>query len=398
MQIKQSISDFENDMKAWRQDFHAHPELGFTEHRTSKIVADKLREWGIETHTGIGQTGVVGVLHGEQGHNGPSIALRADMDALPIEEADQNLAYRSQVPGVMHACGHDGHTAMLLGAARYLAATRNFAGTVLFIFQPAEEGLGGASAMMKDGLFERFPADKIFALHNAPGHPLGSFSWCDGPAMATTDRFEITITGVGGHAAAPHLTVDPIFIASQIVLALQGLVSRNTDPFEACVVSIGQIVAGNAFNVIPQELYLQGTTRTFERAIRDRLEQSIGDVARGIASAQGASADVKYHRIMPVLINHKTETALAAEVAASIVGAENVVHSKPLLASEDFAYMLEQRPGSYLHIGQQQDGHTSAGVHNPHYDFNDALLPIGASYFAALVERSLPMTVPNETT
>jgi amidohydrolase len=355
------------------------------------IVADQLRQWDIAVHTGIGKTGVVGVLHSRSGHNGPSLALRADMDALPIVEADDTLAYRSQTAGVMHACGHDGHTTMLLGAARYLAQTRNFSGTVYFVFQPAEEVLGGAPAMLADGLFERFPTDRIFALHNAPDLPIGTFGWCMGPAMATTDRFEITVKGIGGHAAAPHLTIDPIFVASQIVLALQGLVSRNTDPLEAAVVSIGQISAGNVFNVIPQELYLQGTTRTFNPAIRDRLERSIGEVSRGIAAAQGASADIAYHRIMPVLVNPEAETRFAAEAAAAIVGEANVIAQKPMLASEDFAYMLKARPGAYLQIGQKQDGHTPAMVHNPRYDFNDAILPIGASYFSELVERSLPI-------
>ncbi len=390
MNIKPSIAAFHDDMTAWRRDFHAHPEIGFEEVRTSGIVADKLRAWGIEVHTGIGKTGVVGVLRSRDGHNGPSVALRADMDALPIHEADETLAYRSQRPGTMHACGHDGHTTMLLGAARYLAETRNFSGTVYFVFQPAEEGLGGGKAMLEDGLFERFPADSIYAVHNAPDIPFGTVAWCKGAAMATTDRFEITVQGTGGHAAAPHRSIDPIFIASQIVLALQGLVSRNTDPLEAAVVSIGQITAGNAFNVIPAELYLQGTTRTFNPAIRDRFERSVAEVAQGIARAQGAVADVVYHRIMPVLINHAAETEFAALAAAAVVGADHVVEHRPLLASEDFAYMLEQMPGAYLQIGQKQDGHTPAMVHNPRYDFNDAILPIGASYFAEIVERSLP--------
>lgn len=389
MNIKAPIAAFHDEMTAWRHDFHAHPEIGFEEVRTSGIVAEKLRNWGIEVHEGIGKTGVVGVLRSQDGHNGPSVALRADMDALPILEADETLTYRSQKPGTMHACGHDGHTTMLLGAARYLAATRNFSGTVYFVFQPAEEGLGGGKAMLDDGLFERFPADSIYAIHNAPDIPFGTIAWCKGPAMATTDRFEITVKGIGGHAAAPHRSIDPIFIASQIVLALQGLVSRNTDPLEAAVVSIGQITAGNAFNVIPAELYLQGTTRTFNPAIRDRFERSIIDVAQGIARAQGGDAEVKYHRIMPVLINRPAETDFAAGAAAAVVGAGHVVEHRPLLASEDFAYMLEQRPGAYLQVGQKQDGHSPAMVHNPRYDFNDAILPLGASYFAEIVERAL---------
>lgn len=391
MNIKEPIAAFHEDMTSWRRDLHAHPELGFEEVRTSAFVAEKLRSWGMEVHEGIGKTGVVGVLHGRSGHNGATVALRADMDALPITEADQALPYRSRTPGVMHACGHDGHTSMLLGAARYLAQTRDFSGTAYFVFQPAEEGLGGGAAMLADGLFERFPADRIYAIHNAPDRPLGTFAWCAGPAMATTDRFEITVNGVGGHAAAPHLAVDPIFIASQIVLALQGLVSRNTDPLEAAVVSIGQITSGNAFNVIPAQLYLQGTTRTFNPAVRDRFERCICEVARGIAQAQGGNAEVSYHRIMPVLINQAAETAFAAEAAASIVGPENVVEHRPMLASEDFAYMLEARPGAYLQIGQKQEGHSPAMVHNPRYDFNDEMLPIGASYFAEIVERSLPL-------
>lgn len=389
MNIKQPIAAFHDEMTAWRRDFHANPELGFEEVRTSGIVAEKLRSWGIETHANVGRTGVVGVIHGRTGHDGPSVGLRADMDALPIEEADPTLPHRSKIPGRMHACGHDGHTTMLLGAARYLAETRNFSGTVYLVFQPAEEGLGGASAMLADGLFERFPADRLYALHNAPQLPIGTFAWCNGPALATTDRFEIIVKGVGGHGAAPHMSIDPIFIASQIVLALQGLISRNTDPLEAAVVSIGQITSGNAFNVIPAELYLQGNTRTFNPAVRDRFEHTLGEVARGIARAQGADAEVRYHRIMPVLVNHVAETKLAADVAASIVGETNVCQHPPMLASEDFAYMLEARPGAYLQIGQGQDGHTPAMVHNPRYDFNDAILPIGASYFAEIVERSL---------
>ncbi len=390
MPVINTIASLHDEMTAWRRDFHMHPEIGFEEVRTSQVVAERLQSWGIEVHREIGKTGVVGVLHGKNGASGKSVGLRADMDALPILEANEDKAYRSTKPGTMHACGHDGHTTMLLGAAKYLAESRNFDGTVYFIFQPAEEGLGGGLAMCDAGLFEKFPADRVFAVHNAPHLPLGSVGWCAGRAMAAGDRFEIWVKGKGSHGAFPHAGIDPVFIGCQIVGALQGLVSRNTDPLEAAVLSVGEIRGGNAFNVVPDEVYLCGTTRMFDPGIRDRMESQIEAVADGIARAQGAKVAYKYTRVFPTLVNDAAETDFGRKVAEEVVGADKVAEKGPTTGAEDFAFMLEQRPGAYLWLGQAQDGHNAAPVHNPHYDFNDNLLPIGATWFSRVVETALP--------
>ncbi|MEZ5930354.1 MAG: M20 aminoacylase family protein [Alphaproteobacteria bacterium] len=388
MAIINRIAEFQEDMTAWRRDFHAHPELGFQETRTSAVVADKLRAFGFdEVHTGIAKTGVVGVLRGSDGDD--AIGLRADMDALPIEETT-GKAYASTEKGKMHACGHDGHTTMLLGAARYLAETRNFKGTAYFIFQPAEEGEGGGRVMVEEGLFERFPMSQVYGMHNWPGRPVGSFAMRTGPIMAATDQFWIQVRGKGGHAAAPHLCLDPLVTAAQIVLAMQTIMSRNADPVEQGVVSVTQIHGGDTLNVIPELATLSGTARSFTPEIRTLLEQRIRDIPGHIARAHGIEAEVDFRRGYPPTINSEAETALAAEAAAEIAGADKVERdTPPVMGGEDFAYMLEQKPGSYIFIGNGGDESTPM-LHNPGYDFNDETLPHGASYWARLVERLLP--------
>jgi len=390
MAIKQQIAAFQDELIGWRRDFHAHPELAYQEVRTSALVAERLAAMGLEVHRGLGGTGVVGVLQG-RGGAGATIGLRADMDALPITEANR-FDYASTVPGRMHACGHDGHTTMLLGAARYLAETRAFAGTVCFIFQPAEEGGAGAQRMIEDGLFERFPCRQVFGLHNWPGLPAGSFGIHSGPVMAAADRFEITITGRGGHAALPHHTVDAIVAGAQMVTALQTLVSRNTDPVDGAVVSVTMIQGGSAFNVIPAEATLTGSTRSFRPETRDRLEAGIKRIAGGIATALGAEAEVRYRRCYPPTVNSAPEAALAAAVARQMVSRPEQVLTDlaPAMLAEDFAFMLEQRPGCYLWLGQGS-GPDSCMVHHPGYDFNDQILTLGASYWATLVETALPL-------
>jgi amidohydrolase len=393
MPINNRIAAFHDDMTAWRRDLHAHPELGFEEFRTSDFVAAKLAGFGIEVHRGLAGTGVVGVLRGQEpvgaAGAGPRIGLRADMDALPMQE-ENDFAHRSTVPGRMHGCGHDGHTTMLLGAARYLAETRNFAGTVHFIFQPAEEGKGGGRRMVEEGLFEQFPCDAVYGLHNWPDLPLGQIAVRTGPMMAAADRFEIAVRGRGGHGAMPHHTVDPVVVAAQIVTALQGLVSRSTDPLDQAVISVTMIHGGSTFNVIPEEVTMGGTVRTFRPETRDRIEAGIGRVVRGIAEALDARAELAYVRSYPALVNSAAETDFAGEVAAKIVGPANVVRDRdPNMGAEDFSFLLQRRPGSYIWLGQ--GGKPGACmVHNPRYDFDDEILPIGASYWAALVETALP--------
>lgn len=388
MPIINSIAAMQDEMTAWRRDIHEHPELGFEEHRTAALVAEKLASWGIEVTTAVGKTGVVGTLRGLS-PDGPTIGLRADMDALPIEEAN-DLPYKSRNPGVMHACGHDGHTAILLGAAKYLAETRNFAGTVHFIFQPAEEGLAGAQAMIDDGLFERFPCEQVYGLHNWPQLAAGSIAVRPGPIMAAADRFDIVVTGRGGHGAMPHLSVDPVVIGAQIVTALQTLVARSADPLKSAVVSVTRFDAGKAYNVIPADVKLGGTVRTFDPKIRDMIEAGMARIATGVAEAMGGGADVVYRRGYPATVNHERESALAADVAAKVVGEDRVVRDpEPVMGAEDFSFMLEQRPGCYIWLGQA-GGPSKAMVHNPGYDFNDAVLPVGASWFANLVETLQP--------
>jgi len=387
MPIINSIAALEEEMTEWRRDFHMHPELAYQEVRTSGKVAEMLESWGIEVTKGLGKTGVVGVIKGSG--DGPSIGLRADMDALPIDEMN-DTPWKSQNAGVMHACGHDGHTTMLLGAAKYLAETRNFNGTVNVIFQPAEEGYAGAKAMMDDGLFEKFPCDQVYGLHNWPQMPAGSIAAVPGPIMAAADKFDITVRGRGAHGAMPQNGVDPIVIGSQIVTALQSLVSRSKDPIETAVISITMFHAGAAFNVIPEEAVLSGTVRTFNPDVQDMIEAGMKRIAEGIASGMGGSADVDFRRGYPATVNHDAQTQLAADVAGGIVGPENVRDDlDPTMGGEDFAFMLNEKPGCYLWLGQG-GGASSENVHHPQYDFNDSVLPIGASVLARLVEELQP--------
>ncbi|WP_445679743.1 M20 aminoacylase family protein [Radicibacter daui] len=387
MPVLNRIADFHDEMTAWRRDFHMHPELGFEEVRTSGIVAEKLKGWGIETHTGIATTGVVGVIRGNRG-DGPTIGLRADMDALPMQEENE-FGHKSLNPGKMHGCGHDGHTTMLLGAARYLAETRNFRGSVVVIFQPAEEGGGGGRRMVEEGLFDRFPCDQVYGMHNWPQMPFGTAGIIDGPIMAAADLINITVRGTGAHAAMPHLGIDPVVVASHIVTALQTLVSRTTDPLDSAVISVTKLNAGSAHNVIADNAVLGGTVRTFKPATRDAMEAGIRRVAENVAMAFGASAEVEYRRNYPPTINEKLATETAARAATRVVGEENVLRDlAPSMGGEDFAFMLEAKPGNYIWLGQA-GGPSACNVHNPKYDFNDALLPLGASYWAALVEETL---------
>jgi amidohydrolase len=389
MPIVNRIAALHGDITEWRHDIHAHPELLYDVHRTAGVVAEKLRSFGCdEVVTGVGKTGVVGVIHGRQpAHGGIKvIGMRADMDALPITEAT-NLPYQSTTPGKMHACGHDGHTAMLLGAARYLAETRNFAGTAVVIFQPAEEGGAGGKAMLEDGLMERFGVGEVYGMHNYPGLPLGQFGIRPGPIMAAADHLVIDIEGVGGHAARPHLTVDTVVVGAQIVNALQSIVSRNVDPLQSAVVSICMFHAGNADNVIPQTAQLNGTARSLTTAVQDLVEKRVHEVVEGVARLHGAKASVSYRRNYPVLRNHEQQTRFAAAVAGEVVGDSRVdVAFPPVMGAEDFSFMLESRPGAFIFVGNGD----SAGLHHPAYNFNDDVIPIGTSYWVKLVETALP--------
>jgi hippurate hydrolase len=375
------IDGYADELTAIRRDLHAHPEIGFEEQRTSGIVAEKLESWGIEVHRGLGITGVVGVIRGRS-DNGRRIGLRADMDALPMQEAT-NLPYRSTIPNRFHGCGHDGHTTMLLGTARYLAETRNFDGTAILIFQPAEEGVGGARAMLRDGLFQKFPCDELYALHNAPDLQPGQVTVLPGPAMAGADFFDITVKGYGSHGAMPHYAKDPVVIAMTLGQALQTIVSRNADPLEAAVVSITQFHAGSAYNVIPDDAKLAGTIRTFSDKIRNLARERMRAICAGIATSFGVEIDVDIRDIFTVLDNHKAQTDVVAEVAKEVVGADKVSLSpKPKMGSEDFADMLRAVPGSYFWLGHEGN----VPVHNPGFIFDDKILPVGASLLARLVE------------
>lgn len=390
MPIVNRISEFQPEITVWRRELHAHPELMYEVHRTAEFVAAKLREFGCdEVATGIGRTGVVGRIKGRKPAQGDGIkvvALRADMDALPIEE-ETGAPYRSTVPGRMHACGHDGHTAMLLGAARYLTETRNFAGEAVVVFQPAEEGGAGAAAMLDDGLVEKYGIDEIYGMHNSPGMAVGTFALRAGPAMASTDHVDIEIEGAGGHAAAPHKAIDPVLAGSQLIVALQSIVSRAADPLEAVVISICQFKAGDARNVIPQTATLIGTVRTLTPQMRDMVEKRVREVAAGIATQSGAKIAVDYRRGYPVLVNHAGQTDIAAQVAGEIVGHGRVsLGIPPLMAAEDFAYMLQARPGAFIFLGNGD----SAGWHHPAFDFNDDAIVFGTSYWVRLVETRLP--------
>jgi hippurate hydrolase len=386
MPIVNRVADLAGEIAEWRHHIHAHPELLFDVHRTAATVADMLTTFGCdEVVTGIGRTGVVGVIRGERGASSRTIGLRADMDALPIEE-ETNLPYRSRSPGKMHACGHDGHTAMLLGAARRLAETRNFAGAAVVIFQPAEEGGAGAMAMIDDGLMDEFGVEQVYGMHNWPGSPVGSFSLRKGPLMASADEITITIEGKGGHGALPHLCIDPVMAGAQIILALQTIASRNVDPLDACVVSITRFQAGTANNIIPQTAWLNGTVRTLRPATRAKVEKRIHEIAAGLAEASGASARVEYRRGYPPTINHEAQTDFAAGVARKVAGDAHVdANTPPTMGAEDFSFMLEARPGAFIFIGNGD----SAGLHHPSYDFNDDVLPYGMSYWVELVETAL---------
>jgi len=390
MTPKPRISELHGALTEIRRDLHAHPEIGFEEHRTSDIVAAKLASWGIEVHRGLGGTGVVGVVRGRRSVGGNrAIGLRADMDALPMEEAN-DLAYRSQTPNRMHACGHDGHTTMLLGAAQYLAETRDFSGTVHLIFQPAEEGLAGAKAMLDDGLFERFPCDAIYGIHNSLDMPLGQVRALTGTALAAIDYFSVKLHGRSAHGAHPHQGVDTVAIAAQVIGVLSTLPSRHVDALDSAIISIGQIHGGTSDIVIPEIVELRGSVRTLKPDVRDRVEMLFHRAVHATAEAQGGTAEIGYRRAYPATINTATEVEHAAAAAAEIVGVASVEREgHPLLAGEDFAFMLEHVPGAYLLFGQRGPVRGGTPVHNPAYDFNDDLLPIGASYLAAIAEREL---------
>jgi hippurate hydrolase len=387
MPIKNRFAEMLPQITEWRRDIHTHPELLFDCHRTAALVADKLRAFGCDdVVTGLATSGVVGVIHGRAQSSGKVVGLRADMDALPINETT-GLDYASQTPGKMHACGHDGHTAMLLGAAQYLCETRGFDGTVVVIFQPAEEGGGGAKVMCDAGLMDRFGIQEVYGMHNWPGVPLGSFAIRPGPFFAATDIFEITVTGRGGHAAKPHETIDPIVMSAQLVSLLQSIASRNADPTEQLVVSVTSIESSStAFNVIPTSVHLKGTVRTLSPDMRDLAEARMTAICDGLASSMGGQVALDYQRNYPVMVNHPEQTDFVADVARRVSGA--CAEAPLVMGGEDFAYMLEERPGAYILVG---NGDT-AMVHNPEYNFNDEAIPAGCSWWAELVEQRMPLT------
>lgn len=377
-----------DEMTEWRRDIHQHPELKFEENRTSDLVAAKLEEFGIEIHRGLAKTGVVGTI---RNGDGPSIGLRADMDALPLEEKN-TFKHASSNPGKMHACGHDGHTAMLLGAAKHLAASKNFKGTVNLIFQPAEEGGGGGELMIKEGLFEMFPVDSVYGLHNWPGMPAGTFGVGSGPFMAAADMFDLTINGRGGHAALPDQCIDPIVVASQVVSALQTITSRNTHPVDSVVISVTQIHAGDAYNVIPDSVRMRGTVRTFQTETRDKIPSSMLRVAEGVCAAYGTTCELNYMSGYPATINSVPETEISAKAVVDLLGEDKIIRNPtPCMGAEDFSYMLEARPGCYVWLGiGPGKGEAGCMLHSSRYDFNDDVLTTGASYWVKLVENELP--------
>ncbi|MCU9838538.1 M20 family metallopeptidase [Ruegeria sp. WL0004] len=385
MPIKNRLAEMHAEITEWRRDIHRHPEILYETHRTSAMVADKLRSFGCdEVVTGIGRTGVVGVIRGKSDTAGRVVGLRADMDALPMQE-QTGLDYASDIPGAMHACGHDGHTAMLLGAAKYLAETRNFDGTAVVIFQPAEEGGNGAEAMVKDGMMDRFGVQEVYAMHNNPGLAAGLFKIRPGPLLAAADTFEIHLEGRGGHAAKPHDTVDTTVMLSQMIVALQTVVSRNTDPILQAVLSVTSVeTSSKAFNVIPQAATIRGTVRTHSGEMRDLIERRLGEVVQGIAATFGGKAEVNYERGVPVTVNAEEQTRHAAEVAELVSG--GCGEAAMVMGGEDFSFMLEARPGAFIMIGNGP----SAGLHHPEYNFNDEIIPAGCSWFAEMVERRMP--------
>jgi amidohydrolase len=387
MPMVNRIADMQAEVAAWRRDIHAHPEILFDVHRTAASVTEKLKAFGCdEVVTGIGKTGVVGVIRGKGQGAGKVIGLRADMDALPMDE-QTNLPYRSTNPGKMHACGHDGHTAMLLGAAKYLTETRNFSGTAVVIFQPAEEGGGGGREMVREGMMERFGIQEVYGMHNMPGVPVGDFAIRPGPLLAAADRIVIEIEGLGSHAARPHQGIDPVVVGAQIVNQAQTIVSRSVDPIKSGLISICQFHAGSADNVIPQTAILRGTARSLLPEVRDTLENRLREIVEGTAKAYGARATLTYNRHYPVTSNHPEQTDFAAAIASDVVGSERVdTNTPPLMGGEDFSFMLEARPGAFIFIGNGD----SAGLHHPAYDFNDDAIPVGASFWARLVETAMP--------
>ena len=388
------IAKFHPELTAFRRDLHAHPELGFEEKYTSARIAEALRSSGVdEVHEGIGKTGIVALIHGQSRSSGSMIGLRADMDALPMTEHNE-FTWKSARQGLMHGCGHDGHVTMLMGAARYLAATRQFDGTAALIFQPAEEGLGGARVMIEDGLFDRFPIQSMFAMHNWPQMKPGTVGINDGPMMAAADRITIEINGRGGHGAHAYQTVDVVLVAGHIITAVQGIVSRNVRPLDSAVVSICAVQAGDlgAFSVLPGSATLVGTVRSFDPAVQEMVERRLQEVCNGVAMGFGASANVRYERIYPATINTESEARFAGDVAVSLVGAENVVRDlEPSMGAEDFSFMLQNKPGAYLRIGQGM-GAGNSTLHNSRYDFNDDILPLGAALHAGLIEQGMPLT------
>ncbi|WP_118135325.1 M20 aminoacylase family protein [Oceanicella sp. SM1341] len=388
MPVINRIAEFHPEITEWRRHLHANPELLFDTHKTSAFVAQKLREFGCdEVVEGIGRTGVVGLIRGKASGSGKVIGMRADMDALPITERRTDVPHKSTNPGVMHACGHDGHTAMLLGAAKYMAETRNFDGAVAVIFQPAEEGGGGGKEMVDDGMMERFGINEVYGMHNWPGFPEGSFWTRPGPVMAAADQFDFRIVGKGAHAAKPHEGRDPIQCAVQMVSAFQTIVSRNLDPLESLVISVTKFIGGTAHNVIPGDVTISGTVRTLTDEVRELAEQRMRGVALGIAAAHDCEVEIDYRRGYPVVVNHEAETEFAASVARTVVGEDKVrTDATPVMGGEDFAYMLEARPGNFVFIGQGD----TAGVHHPDYDFNDDIIPLGATYWAKLAETAMP--------
>jgi amidohydrolase len=387
MAVKEEIVAFAAEMRAWRRDIHAHPETAFEETRTSDIVAEKLESFGLDVHRGLATTGVVATL--SVGNSNRAIGLRADLDALDIHEKN-TFDHVSTHAGKMHACGHDGHTTMLLGAAKYLSETRRFNGVVQFIFQPAEENEAGGRVMCEDGLFELFPVEAVYGMHNQPGLPIGKFGMRVGPSMASADMFEITVKGKGSHAAHPHQGADPIVTGAEIVTALQRIISRTTNPIEAAVISVTQFHAGTNMNVIPETVSIKGTCRALGRAVQDTVEARMRQVIEGVASAHGLTAEIIYDRRYPVLVNTLDETVKAAAAAATVVGTENVnTDHPPTMGSEDFAWMLQERPGCYVRVGNGEGEDGGCVVHNANYDFNDEAAVYGASYWAALVEQEL---------
>lgn len=386
MPVHNRIADFGPEMTAWRQHLHQNPEIGFDCHETARFVAEKLREFGVdELQTEIAKTGLVALIHGSK--HGPVVGLRADMDALPMAE-DTGLSHASQADGRMHACGHDGHTTMLLGAAKYLAETRNFAGTVALIFQPAEENGGGGGVMVEEGMLDQFGIETVYALHNAPNLPEGSFHTTPGPMMAAVDTFHIHIQGRGGHAARPHETADPIVAAAGIVQAIQSIASRSVDPLDDLVVAVTQVHSGTTDNVTPDTAYICGTVRSFRTPVQEMVVRRLEEIVAGQAASYRTEARLDYEYGYPAMENHPRETALAAEIAREIAGEANVSEeSPPEMGAEDFSYLLEKRPGAYLYLGAGP----GPGLHHPKYDFNDAISPVGASFFARLVERALPV-------